>query len=266
MSDNTITRTLKYEADFPESELNRLIRAFDNLDDQFKDTNDLLVFQDKLMSGQVRTIKEVQDAFSKLGKESSKELGKVVAQLEAIDEQAGKTSLDLADEANSEARNRAGIIGDASSSLGAIGSATGIGALQGAGDLLGTVESVAQLKGAFVGLPASIGAVVTALGPVGVGLIAVLGLAAVAIKVFADSVDRYTGEIADRAEGRLRVTDDIINGLTTEQAEDRIKKLQERMEAYNEVLEASQKDYEELLKTAGDNSIWYALTKQFAEY
>lgn len=110
-----------------------------------------------------------------------------------------RTANDYYDKVNQDV----GLAGDVASNAGqvagalnAIGASFAGGALESfviAGDVL---EGLPRLKASLVGLPSVIGNVVTTLGPVGLGLTAVAGLATVAFAGLSDAIDksRISGE------------------------------------------------------------------------
>ena len=257
-----IVRQIKWEFDFNSGEISNLVSKLKQVETEQENLADILTLQDKLLKGEIKSVAQLQQAFSAMGTDAQHELAKVVSELEKIDAKAKEVSaLDLADQANSDIRNKAGIVGDASGSLSALGSATGIGALGSAGDLLGSVESLAQLKGALAGLPASIGAVATALGPVGIGLIAVLGGLAIAVKAVTNDIAERNKELLGLVTARTDLTSDIAGGLTTDDAEGRIKSLNRTVEEYNKTLEQNQKDYDRFIQE--DTGIFAPFFKAF---
>lgn len=150
----------------------------------------------------IREADRFSDTLSKGAKDAmestrniAKENANLISQLRAGTQSAN----DYYDRVNQDV----GLAGDVASNAAQVGGALRAlgadfagGALEGLVILGDVTEGLPRLKASIAGLPAVVGNVVTALGPVGLGLTAVAGLAAVAFAGLSDAIDksRISGE------------------------------------------------------------------------
>ena len=125
-------------------------------------------------------------------------------------------SVDLAGQAEGGLR----AIGGAASAFGAGGVGQAIG---GGAEILGLVEALPRLKEAASALPQVIGSAATALGPVGLGLTAVVLAFAAAVAIASQGVQAEADRLTKLGEERLSVAERIGGGLTAQQAEAEIE-------------------------------------------
>jgi len=149
-----------------------------------------------------------------------------------------------------------GLAGDVQSNLGAIqglGDAAGFdtGGIGVAGEVVVLAEELPRLKESIAGLPQTIGAAAQSLGVT--GGIAVAGLAAIAlaIKVVGDAAEEQAERLSAQVDNVRDVNQQIANGLTSNDIQQRLQELQNAREAEAETLNTTQDSYNQAINDLG---------------
>jgi hypothetical protein len=235
---NEIINRIRWETD--DSTQKRVTKAFNELKKDLREATDDTQVQ-KLgkrfaeLAARIGlpdgAVIDLQNDLRKLGF-TEKEVGKVAIGFEEVYREVRRAKEELErfkkiqlrqDEFDRVSRN-VGLAGDIQSNLGALNALSG-GSIGPAGEVFALIEELPRLKTALSGLPQTIAQAAATLGPAGLLVAGALATIALAFANYARGAEEQAKQMTATLEAQRNVSQQVIDGLTTEDAEAEIERL-----------------------------------------
>ena len=231
-----------------ERALSDLTKEQNRLEREIKESAKSTDIASDAMQGLVKQYKQAIDAERELRDEVDRvndKYGERRKVLEANDK-FGRTSegVSLFGDAESNLRT----LGGAAGAFGATGIEQGISQVS---EIPAIVEAIPRLKEAAVGLPAALGQAAASMGPVGAVATVAFGAVLLAVNNFATESQKRAEELNSAADAFRDRNQQIGEGITSSEIEEKLETLRRSREAEQETLDKLNQVYDDNINNAG---------------